>query len=357
MKHLIPISAFIGMMMTFALCASVQAAEQPASHYSQQAAGTKSAGKQFARNENKQQQPLARSAKHSYNPVWVANTWLDYVTDNDDDGYYQHFRFSFDADTSYAAKALFAEIYLSDGYNEWLVFTTETFWIHGNSGADVYEIATSLNEGYPAQSYDLTLRLYDADNHAVLAEQTWFEDPHLRALPLEDATQDSVFNNNAMIHHFELTLSDDFDGDNYFSQINMSVDVDSPYNITDVKIGIDIYDPINGWDTLYLSNEFTVAGVSSNDIQDISIDLENGFPSNQYQLKITVYESFSNALLASETLSQTVQLESLDFEGVFYDGYTEEYYVSAGYGGSTGIFTLALLAVGLLGRRLYRSNC
>lgn len=363
MKHLARITIFIGLIIAFALAASVQAAEtstdKQAKSFGQQpsAATSENSSEKNSETDAKKTAPVkesARSTRAYLQPVWIHDTQLEYLTDEDGDGYYHHFRFRFDADTDYISQALVAEIALDDGHDETVVFTSNTFWINSISSTDTYEVSTALNSGYPTQTYDLVLRLYDAFSHELLEEWTYLDDSTMDSLYLEDAERDTLFSTTPYIHHYELTLKDDFDQDGFASQVIFNVDVDAPGSSSDIRIGVDIYSDINGWESIYLSDEITISGSHSEDNQTIKVDLDHGYPNDLYQLKLTVYESLSNAILASETVSQTVALESLEYEEEETSHDSDDDHrssSSSGSGGSMGWLAVPLLALAWLRRR------
>lgn len=354
MKYLTRIAVFIGLIMILAVVASAQAAEIKSENDSltklenTQTNNTKSTGKQIS--IDKKDKSIAR---YHLNDIWIHQTWIQYLVDEDGDGFYHHFRFRFDADTSYDTQSLYAEVFLSDGSEEWLIFESGTFFIHGQSGNDVYEMSTSLNTGYPTQTYALTLRLYDAVSHELLLELNELDDSELAYLYLEDADRDSEYSSTPYVHSYTTELNDDFDGDGYFSQIVLTIDVDAPFSSQDIRIGVELYDAYEGWQSLYLSEEITIAGSYSSDKETITIDLDNGYRENNYELKMTVYESQSRAIIASESISQSLPLESLDHEN-------DDEYRSSKSHGHGGAFTLLalipLLAMAVLRFRYSRKH-
>lgn len=329
MKYLARIAIFFSLLMMLALAASVQAAEQSAD-----TSATKSTGKQIS--VDKTGKLVARS---HFSDVWIDNTWVTLLTDQDGDGFYHHFRFRFDADTTHLSQALYAKVFMSDGSDQWKIFESDTFVINAQSGTDVYEISTSLNKGYPTGNYDLILRLYDPVSHELLLEWNWLDDSHLANLYLEDADRDTLYSSTPYVHSFTTDLSDDFDGDGYFSRLDLRVDVDVPYARSDIRIGVELYDPVSGWESLYLSPKVTIDGSSSHDTESITLELDSGFPEDHYTLRLTVYESLSRAILATESIDQTMPLESLDYEDS--DHYRSS--SSHGSGGSMGLLGLLML--------------
>lgn len=322
----------------------VLAEEQPTSNTLET---NKSVGKIVSRQktQNNTQGPQAQvSARFHTSPVWIHDTWLDYITDVDGDGFYHHFRFGFDADTDYAAQPIYAELYLIDGVNEVLLFESNTFWLEVDSGNDAYEISTSLNAGYPAQTYDLVLRIYDADTHELLTELTYLDDNNLANLFLEGADSDTDFYSAPYIYHFTSQITQDADSDGFYTNLNMTIDVDAPHITTPILLGVEIYDPQSGWISVYLSNEWLITGTDKNDTHNINISLENGLSENNYEVRLTVYESTSRAIVTSETISQRLPLESLDYDVV----HTQQYSSSTSVGGTVSGGGIGFLALPIL---------
>lgn len=318
---------------------------------------SKSSGKTITREKNLTTESGIQAqltARFHTSPTWVHSTWLDYITDVDGDGFYHHFRFGFDADTDYTEQPIYAELYLQDGIDTVLLFESGTIWLNGDSGNDAYEISTSLNAGYPAQTYDLVLRLYDADTHELLQELTYLDDDNLANLFLEGADSDTVFYSAPYIYHFTSDITLDGDNDGYYTHLNMTVDVDAPHTTTPIQLGVEIYDPQNGWISLYLSDEWFIQGADSTDAQTISITLEQGLPEDYYEIRLTVYESASRAIVTTETISQRLPMESLDYDAEIV--VTHEYSSSTSVGttvsgGATGFIFLPILCLLSLARR------
>ena len=347
MKYLNRIAIFFALLMPLALTFSVQAATVPEGDSNgEEATTTKSTGKQIS--VNKAMQIATRSYDSA---LWIDNTWVTLLTDEDGDGFAHHFRFSFDPDTTYLSQQLFARVFLTDGSAQWKIFESGNFWINGQSGADVYEISTSLNEGYPADAYDLILRLYDPSTGDLLLEWGPLDDSSMDNLFLEDAQADLQYSSSLpYIHSFTTELSDDFDDDGFFSRLDLQVDVDAPFTHTRVRIGVEIYDVINGWESLYLSPEIQINGSSGNDSEQITLELDSGFPEEHYTLRLTVYESLSRALVTSEAINRSMPLESLDYEASHNDYRSSS---SHGSGGSLGWLILPLLAALALRKRRF----
>lgn len=118
--------------------------------------------------------------------------------DLDYDGFYQTFGVSFDADVETIGGSdsalVFAELYLSQDGGPWVhYFTTENFFIHGNSTQDDYEVLTTLNAGYDMDHYDVLIDLYEVGYGDIVASISSNETDSLYALPLESSELDSPY--------------------------------------------------------------------------------------------------------------------------------------------------------------------
>jgi len=133
------------------------------------------------------------SIRHLEYRIYDAHTHL--IGDEDNDGYYQKFSITFDADSESSYwETVYAKLYLSsDGGNTWLhYFTTKDFIIEDNASYDDYEVVTTLYNGYPAGEYDVLIDLYEHDDeHHIVATYSSFDDNDLFALPLESKNYDA----------------------------------------------------------------------------------------------------------------------------------------------------------------------
>jgi len=112
--------------------------------------------------------------------------------DEDEDGFYQNLRISFDADVSGDTAWVYAKLYLSLEGGPWNhYFTTDVFSIRGDASDDDYDVVTRLLDGYPSGYYDVLIELYDADYDLLVVNYGPYEDRDLAALPLEDSGRDS----------------------------------------------------------------------------------------------------------------------------------------------------------------------
>ena len=139
--------------------------------------------------------PPSLSSFHSF-AIYDATTLL--IEDLDLDGYYQTFSISFDADVltsgfnEYAT--VYAELYLSRNNEDWFhYYSTDNFVIYGESSDDIYEVYTTLEQGYLAGEYDVLIDLYEVGVEEPVATISAIELDSLYALPLESSDYDPEY--------------------------------------------------------------------------------------------------------------------------------------------------------------------
>ncbi|UJF21342.1 choice-of-anchor H family protein [Shewanella sp. OMA3-2] len=118
--------------------------------------------------------------------------------DIDQDGFYQTFSVTFDADvygyTVNEPANVYAEMYLSRNGGPWEhYYTTDVFTIYGESDDDDFEVLTTLRQGYKTDYYDVLIDLYEYGYNDVVATLSADESDGLYALPLESSDRDIIY--------------------------------------------------------------------------------------------------------------------------------------------------------------------
>jgi len=135
---------------------------------------------------------LSNETHHSFT---IHNAYSQLIEDNDEDGYYQTFSITFDADV-YSTQAIdhasvYAELYLSKNGGDWLhYYSTDNFVIYGESEDDQYEVYTTLDQGYIPEGYDVLVDLYEVGYSNIVATYSSNDTVDLSALPLESRDYD-----------------------------------------------------------------------------------------------------------------------------------------------------------------------
>ncbi|MCO7227167.1 choice-of-anchor H family protein [Pleionea sp. CnH1-48] len=237
--------------------------------------------------------------------------------DLDNDGYYSRFTVEFDADTVYSWADVYAKLYISQNGSDWeLYHTTDIFEINNGDGDDDYQVTTTLNIEYPADSYDILIDLYEYGYSGIVATIGPNEDPNLYDIPLEDRTQESSYQSGFNIYTVTTDLLRDNDGDGFFSEFAMAIDIDTDYDSADVYAEVYFENEQGNWELEYTSSTLTLNGDSTLDTLHLEFDWQSGYPVGYYDFKIIVKDAFSNQILV-ESFSQfgalnRVPLESAD---------------------------------------------
>lgn len=126
---------------------------------------------------------------------WFYDVVTDLITDEDNDGFYSTFAFTFDVDSDYAATDVYAEIYFLNEFDEWeLDYTSSDFTIYGDSASDKRVVEFDWNSGYPSGYYDFKIVIRDAISDERLVEAS-SELGALSQIPLESYDRDDAYNN------------------------------------------------------------------------------------------------------------------------------------------------------------------
>lgn len=112
---------------------------------------------------------------------------IDLIHDTDRDGYFSQLSVEFDLDTVYNSAWLYAELSLYDGYQNYHYHTTDSFMIYGDSINDALTVETALDSGFAPNYYELSLHVYDAFTHELVALVNSHRDFTRDTLPLESA--------------------------------------------------------------------------------------------------------------------------------------------------------------------------
>lgn len=148
------------------------------------------------------QQSLSSDSTKTYSDHYysfsIYQGYAQLIEDVDEDGYYQTFSVTFDADAITSSNAdqfnVYAELYLSKNGGPWThYYTTDYFTLFGESQDDIYEVYTTLDQGYPTDEYDVLIDLYEVGYDDIVASYSSDDTNDLYALPLESADYDPEY--------------------------------------------------------------------------------------------------------------------------------------------------------------------
>ncbi|GAA0789579.1 MULTISPECIES: choice-of-anchor H family protein [Pseudomonadati] len=140
----------------------------------------------------------AQQSVIGYRDFAIFEAYSRLFDDLDQDGFYQTFSVTFDADvygyTLNEPANVYAEMYLSRNGGPWEhYYTTDVFTIYGQSEDDDFEVLTTLSQGYQTDFYDVLIDLYEYGYPEVVATLSADESDGLYALALESHDRDVVY--------------------------------------------------------------------------------------------------------------------------------------------------------------------
>ncbi len=155
----------------------------------------------------KSSQPSAASLNY-YSDFAIYSAFSELLFDQDDDGFYQRFSVTFDADILSAypnqQALVFADLYLSQNGGPWLLyFTTDSFAITGQDSTDAFEVVTQLDTGYNTDHYDVLIDLYQVGVSEPVATYSANDTNALYALPLESRDYDPEYVVIEYVEHYQ----------------------------------------------------------------------------------------------------------------------------------------------------------
>ncbi|XQW86109.1 choice-of-anchor H family protein [Thalassotalea piscium] len=140
--------------------------------------------------------PAKSRSSHFYS-FSIYEGFAQLIEDFDEDGYFQTFSVTFDADAITSSDSIFnvyAELYLSKNGGPWThYYTTDDFTLYGESEDDIYEVYTTLEQGYPTDEYDVLIDLYEVGYGDIVASYSSDDTNDLYALPLESSDYDPEY--------------------------------------------------------------------------------------------------------------------------------------------------------------------
>lgn len=141
-----------------------------------------------------------------------------------------------------------------------------------------------------------------------------------------------------------LTLHQDRDYDGYYHHFSLEIDADTEY--ASAQIYARLYLGTNEvFQEFHVTDNFTIYGDNSDDSYVIETELLTGFPANDYELLIELYDAYSDELVAVYD-GYNVYLISLESKN--YD--RPQVVVVREHAGSLGLWGLLLLPALILAR-------
>ena len=160
-----------------------------------------------------------------------------------------------------------------------------------------------------------------------------------------------------------VALLDDHDGDGYYHNFRVEIDVDAPQGPQQVYASVGVRAPGGAWLHELDTATFTVDGTGRHDTILIDGAWQSGYPPAHYDFLITVHSADSSAVLA-ELGPESANLSALPLEDAASDHYADpvapppqRHTVSHGHGGTSaaGWLVPGLLLAAIRRRRAARA--
>jgi hypothetical protein len=131
-------------------------------------------------------------AKAFNQAFWIFDAWVEFYSDNDRDGYFNHFSVEFDADTQFSSAEVYARLYLGkdEVFKEY--HTTSNFNIFSDNSNDSFVVESELLNGFSSAEYEVIIELYDAHSDELVSVFDGNDDADLYLLSLESKEYESV---------------------------------------------------------------------------------------------------------------------------------------------------------------------
>jgi len=145
-----------------------------------------------------------------------------------------------------------------------------------------------------------------------------------------------------------LTLHQDRDDDGYYHHFSLELDADTEY--ASAQVYARLYLGTNEvFQEFHVTDNFTIYGDNSDDSYVIETELLTGFPSDDYEVLIELYDAYSDELVAVyDGYNNDADLYLISLESKNYD--QPQVVIVHEHGGSIGLWGLILLPLLLLAR-------
>jgi hypothetical protein len=131
-------------------------------------------------------------AKAAVQDFWIFDALVEFYSDDDRDGYYNHFSVELDADTAYSSAEVYAVLYLGKDEIFKEYHTTSYFTIFSDNSNDSFVVESELLNGFSPAEYEVLIELYDAYNDELVAVYDGNDDADLYLLSLESKEYEAI---------------------------------------------------------------------------------------------------------------------------------------------------------------------
>ena len=153
------------------------------------------------------------------------------------------------------------------------------------------------------------------------------------------------------IYDSYVTLTADIDYDGYYSSFTLEFDVDTIYQSAPIYAVI-YTSTSEEFTPFYTTNIYNIYGDNTQDAIIIENDLVTGFPSNEYELMVVIYDADTDEVLAVSDGTDDADLAYLSLESENYEYVETVEVVVVEHGGAFGVWLFA--GLGLVAYRRLR---
>jgi len=142
------------------------------------------------------------------------------------------------------------------------------------------------------------------------------------------------------IYDSYVTLTADIDYDGYYSSFTLEFDVDTIYQSAPIYAVI-YTSTSEEFTPFYTTNVYNIYGDNTQDAIIIENDLVTGFPSNEYELMVVIYDADTDEVLAVSDGTDDADLAYLSLESENYEYVETVEVVVVEHGGALGVWLFA----------------
>jgi hypothetical protein len=142
------------------------------------------------------------------------------------------------------------------------------------------------------------------------------------------------------IYDSYITLTADIDYDGYYSSFTLEFDVDTIYQSAPIYAVI-YTSTSEEFTPFYTTNIYNIYGDNTQDAIIIENDLVTGFPSNEYEIMVVIYDADTEEVLAVSDGTNDADLAYLSLESENYEYVETVEVVVVEHGGALGLWLFA----------------
>jgi len=138
---------------------------------------------------------------------------------------------------------------------------------------------------------------------------------------VKTSVKNSSMNHQDPVWFFDVTseLYQDLDQDGYFQNLTLNFDLDTDYTNLDVYVDISFINQHGISELVYTSDLFTLNSDSEKDNQQFDFQFFDLWPTDYYQIHITVRDAYSSEVYLIANHNDFYGLEDLPLEGSIFD--------------------------------------